>query len=210
MKKLFCGIVSVTILFFSTQVMAAEIGFKSGLINSYAGDVELFTGQKVKLQDADAPFSLFVQLDNMRLSYTQYTQHASDTATSGSATGVSSIIFRNSFLSFDYLFDVGEGDYPPYIGIGIGLFRSSYTGDIAVSDGSTVTSFGGTVRSSNAFDPGFILTAGKKVAVGNGYIGAEANYISKEMTHAANEGGSTPDPINIGGTIVAITAGVKF
>ena len=210
MKTFFYGIVSVMILFFSAQVMAAEIGFRSGLISNYFGEVELFSGQKVRLKDADTPLSLFVKLDKVRVSYTQYTQHASDKYSSGGVTGVSSVIARNSFLSFDYLFDIGEDEYPPYVGVGIGLFRSNYTWDATITDGSTIITVSGSVRTSNAFDAGFIFIAGKKFPVGSGYIGAEANCISKDITPEPNAGESTGDPVNIGGTILAITAGVKF
>jgi outer membrane protein W len=208
MKKFF--IILVITFTWLSVAHAAEIGFKSGLINSYAGDVELFNGQKAKLQDADAPLSLFVQFDKMRVSYTQYTQHASDEYSSGGYTGISSIILTNSVLSFDYLFDIGEGDYPPYAGLGIGLFRSTYTAHASVTDGSSLATLSASNRSANAFDVGFILTVGKKVAVDKGFIGVEASYISKDITHEPNAGGSTPDPINIGGTIIAITAGVNF
>lgn len=210
MKKIFCGLVCVVVLLFSTQLMAAEIGFRSGLINSYAGDIELFSGQKAKLQDADSPLSLFVQLDKVRVSYTQYTQHASDKYSSGGYTGVASTVLNNSYLSLDYLFDIGEDEYPPYAGVGVGLFRSVYTFHGTVTDGSTIVTLSGSARTSNAFDTGFILIAGKKFPVGGGYIGAEANYISKDITYEPNEGGTAGDAVNIGGTILAVTAGVKF
>jgi len=190
---------------------AAEIGFKSGVFQSYNGGVELFTSQKAPLEAADTPVSLFVKHENFRISYSQYSQHASDKYASGSTTGGASILIHNTVLSCEYLADLGERGSGIYGGAGVGLFKSAYVLDAYLSSGSTITSLGGTIKSGSDFDIGFLLIGGARKKIGNGFVGAELNYINKDIQHKKNAAGSSdPDKIDIGGVMFMLTTGVAF
>jgi hypothetical protein len=206
MKKL---AIILILLMFAIQANAAEMGFKAGMFQSYSGSTELFTGQKVSLEGANTPLSLFVKFEKMRVSYTQYSQHASDKYSSGSTTGGASILLENNVLSFDYLVDLGDSDSGLYGGAGLGLFRSYAKFDAFLNGGDYALA--STFKSENVFDIGFILIGGAKKKIDNAFIGAEINYISKEIQHSKNASGSSdPDETDIGGMILMLTTGVTF
>lgn len=190
---------------------AAEMGFKGGIFQSYNGSAELFSNQDASLEGASTPMSVFVQFDKLRVSYMQYSQHASDKYSSGSVSGGASILLNNTVLSLDYLADLGDSSSGLYGGAGLGLFRSQYVIDVYASDATTLASLGGTLKSDSTFDIGFILIGGAKKKIGNGFVGAELNYIAKEIQHSKNEAGSSdPDKIDIGGILLMLTTGVAF
>ena len=71
-KMILIGVICSLAIFFSNQVIAAEIGFTSGIIKNFSGSTELFVGDETALNPAGTPLSIFVSYDSFRISYIQH------------------------------------------------------------------------------------------------------------------------------------------
>lgn len=204
-------VIAIGVIFSSSLVYAADIGFSAGLLAQHTGKSEIFDDQETNAESSGIPLKIFMESESIRVAYQRYSQYAKDTYSEAGITGDGTATFNTEVLSVSYVhpFLNREGDMVFYGSAGIGLFQSVMTAEAYLTDGSSFYTQTTQRRTSGLFNPGFLLGAGMKKSLGNAFIGSELNYLNANLDFEKVDD-EDEFSLDASGFIVSLVAGVSF
>jgi hypothetical protein len=214
MKKRFLSVsmLAVVIAFcFGGTTNAAEIGFASGVLTQPRGEAEIFSDQKEALVSTGIPLTIFFNADGLRIGYNTYDLFAKDIYSSWALYGDGTAHVRTNVLSIGFQKGMRRADQTfDFYGLGgIGLFQSIVTMEAILTDGRDFRSVATQRKTADGFNVGFLLGAGLKKTIGNGFIGAEFTHLNAKLEYEKIDDESELS-LDVGGSFITITTGVKF